>query len=1413
MVHVVSAACGDKTINEIRSMERKRQVRSQQSMPSAGRAGRRFTGGPSRRGARKGLIRFIAGAAAAAVIAVGSATAVTVPAHAAPSTDLVSYVNPLIGTQDDGNTFPGATVPFGMVQLSPDTGHSVGYDYGQSAVRGFSLTHLSGAGCDIGGAVPILPTTGDVSSTDYGTYAEAIVKKDGAKVESAAPGYYSVDLASTAGTITAELSATTRTGVQRYTFPATTSANVLINPGQALTTVTNSSVQIVDDHTVRTTTTIRGFCQDTQPFTVYTTTTFDRPFDTSATWNGGSVSWGSTSASTSGRTGAVLRFDTTDDHVVQAQTSLSYVDAAGADGNLSAETMTFDQAKAAATDLWEKRLELVKVSTSDEQRLVPFYSALYRMFLAPNVGSDVDGRYRGWGTSQQILHADGFTYYQDFSLWDTYRTQQQALALLAPKESADMAYSLVRQGIDGGSLPKWSYGPVETNIMTGDPGAVYIVSAWSEGLLRGHESEAYQVLKRSADELPDPGTPYNGRAGIQQYIADGYIPYIAWKTANPGDNDIQRAGSATLEYALADAGISTMAASLAQETTNPEQKAAYQADATRYAARGQSYRNIWDPATQSFRSRTVDGTFVDEDDPSWTPGFQEGTALQYQWMVQQDMPGLVSLLGGKAATAKRLDDFFFYDKLVADPSATAHDDWVNNTYSYYGEKQYNPNNETDLHAAFMYLWAGQPWKTTDVLRAALTLFTDGPTGVTGNDDLGEMSSWAVMSSIGLYPIIPGSDVWGLSTPMFDSVTLTLDPDYYPDSGGSLRLTAPGVSDSSHYTQTLRVGGSDWNRGYLTGAQLTGAHTLDYTVGSKPSSWATGDDAAPGTLAPSGPVESTTNRVWASAPKAVPVPAGETRDVDVKILTRASGQSHGTVSVAADAPVTASIARDWSVKAASGGSTAQTEPKLSLSVSAGTAPGTYPATVRVVEADRTPITFPIDVVVPQPSPLQSAFNQTAIGDGLAGNANMDGSGKYYNRAYMADASLLAGQVLTVPNTDLTFVMGGASAEADNIVAQGQTTDVSAQLSGARHIAIVGAAANGSANDDITLHFASGRTQTVPTPLTDWCSVQPGAGNVQVGERTERANGKRETDMIGCGFFAAPTIDIPDGESLASITWPNDAHFHVFAVASDVPAPAVKAASAPQITGTAAPGHVLTAVDPTWQTADAVSAGYQWSVDGQNVRGATRQTYVPVAADAGKKVAVTVTGTAHGYLPGTAISRPIEVENGVISLKRRPTVEGIVRAGHTLSLEGGTYSVDNVKTAIQWLAGGTPINGATGRSLALTGREVGAAISVKVTASKDGYVALTFTTDATDPVLPAPGGIGPQDPGEGGSTPDGPAPGDSQSTGSSISAPAGDGSLLANTGLPENVLLVAVIAALLLAAGALVVAGASRKKEFE
>ena len=862
--------------------------------------------------------------------------------QAAPAAggELTSYVNPFIGTKDEGNTYPGAAVPFGMVQLSPDTGHNTGYDYNQSTIRGFSAVHLSGVGCGLGGDLPTLPTTGDITSTDDAVYAASYSHTG----EQASPGYYRVGLTSYGG-ITAELTATTRTGRQRYTFPATTKANVLLNTGQALHTVVSSTVTVLDDHTVASSITGRGFCQDTRPYTLYTVTRFDRPFTAHGTWSGATVTDGSDSSTGSGRRGAYVRFDTTADHTVTATTAISYVSLDGARANLAREGGgTFDATAAAARRTWEGWLEKVRVQGGTDDRRHAFYSSLYRALLSPNTGSDVDGRYTGW--DGRVHQAKGFTYYQNWSLWDTYRTQAQLLSLIAPGQMRDMALSLLRVDAEGGWLPKWGYATAETNIMTGDPVTPFLVNAFNQGLLAGHEEEAYQALRKNADSVPPAASQYEGRGANPAYLAEGYVPLDTSAPHKPGDFDYDHGPSATLEYALSDAALATMA-----------QRLGHRADARRYQARGQNYHNIFDPRTGFFRARDTQGVFTGPADPANSAGFHEGTAWQYMWLVPQDLPGLVGLIGGEQAANARLDSFFAYDQLVKDPAGTARTVWVNGPYSYYNQDKYNPQNEPDLIAPYTYLSTGQPWKTTDVVHAALTLFTDQPDGITGNDDLGTMSSWMVLSAIGVFPVSPGNAVWGLSTPAFSRVDLTLDRRFYPR--GHLTITAPGTSDSARYTQAVRVGGAAHSATYVTTADLRAGRDIAFTVGTAPSTWGTrAADAPPAT-----------DRVYVPqhhlalgvSPATVPVTAGGSATVTADAVLTDPGTAIGTLTATSPAPLTATPASQ-ALRVRSAGLPATVEVPVRIDVPAGTPAGTYQVTLRASDAAGLAVTRTVTVTV-------------------------------------------------------------------------------------------------------------------------------------------------------------------------------------------------------------------------------------------------------------------------------------------------------------------------------------------------------------------------------------------------------------------------------------------------------------------
>ncbi|RJK96110.1 GH92 family glycosyl hydrolase [Vallicoccus soli] len=1077
-----------------------------------------------------------------AALAVLGAAVQAPPAAAAPAAAperLTGLVNPFIGTQDDGNTFPGASLPFGMVQLSPDTGHTTGYDYRHDRIRGFSATHVSGVGCGLGGDLPVLPTTGAVTQTDYAQYALPFSHEG----EQAAPGYYRVPLTASEGTVTAELTATTRTGTARFTFPATTEANVLLNSGQALHAVDSSTVRVVDDRTVETTVVGSGFCQSTEPYTMHFLTRFDRPFAQVGTWAGDEVTAGSRETSGEGRRGAYLRFDTTRDRDVEVTTALSWVDARGAGANLRAEGgRGFDAVRAAADRTWEQRLGEVRVQGGTPEQRRTFYSSLYRSMLAPAVGTDVDGRYHGF--DGRTHRARGFTYYQTFSLWDTYRTQEQLLSLLAPQEARDMALSLLAVEDQGGWLPRWSYASVETNIMTGDPVTPFLVSAWAQGLLEGHEEDAYRALRENADGVPPADSPYNGRAGNEHYLDQGYVPYLPDARGEPGDYDLQHGASATLEYALADAALSTMAEGLG-----------HRQDARRYAQRAQSYRNLFDPRTGWFRARDERGLFVGPEDPAQSVGFHEGTASQYMWLAQQDVPGLVDLVGGRDAANARLDHFFAYDELLEDPERVAREVWVNSAYSYYGQDTYNPQNEPDLHSPYVYAWTGQPWKTADVVHAAVTLFSDGPGGMTGNDDLGTMSAWHVLSAMGIYPSVPGSDVWSLSTPVFERVDLALDRDWYPR--GSLRISAPGSSEEARYVQSVRVGGTAHPRTWVRGDDLRAGKDIAFRVGTEPSSWGTDPRTAPPSLVDELPAATGT---WVGAePRALGVPGGpEDRVVEVaaSVVLQAPRTRTVALRASAEAPLRAEPARSRAT-VPSRGLPRTVEVPLEVTVPGGTPAGTYEVALRVTGGPGGPVEATVPVTVAAacgepggscPVDLSGAYDVDGVATADAkAEGDFDGGGWSFPAEQLPPAGerLVLGRAYVLPPTTGTAPNFVDAAGQELALPEGSYSALDVLLS----------AHNGDVTGDAVVTYADGTTSTAPLRASDWA-----AGSPRLGEETAfSASGRYQSGGGSDGLRVSvwhDVVPVDPARRAVSLTLPDDPRMAVYALSARTAGPAAE-----------------------------------------------------------------------------------------------------------------------------------------------------------------------------------------------------------------------------------------------------------------
>jgi predicted alpha-1,2-mannosidase len=717
--------------------------------------------------------------------------------------DLTRYVNPFVGTgaggQDfgfgaaGGNTFPGATLPFGMTQFSPDTASGrirpSGYGYADSIIRGFSLTHLSGAGCPIFGDIPFMPATGSVANAVYGA---GFSHRD----ESASPGAYSVRL--TNG-IYVELTATLRTGFARVTFPAGLPRTLLLAAGSDLRGAQAAHTQIVSPTEIAGSVTSGPFCSFLRTtYTVYFDAQVNRQPASFGAWQGGA--WPGARTANGAGSGVYLQFASHADATMLLKVGLSYVSAANARANLAAENpgWDFDGVRAAAGATWNDLLNHAQATGGSAQDERTFYTALYHALLAPNIFSDVNSQYPGF--DGRIHTAQGYTQYANFSSWDIYRSEVPLLALIAPLQASDMMQSLVADGQQAGALPRWPLANSETGIMIGDSPTVILAEGEAFGAREFDTGAALRLVIAGATH---PGIGAGGsveRAGLSAYLRLGYVPLgAAWVPV-----------SNSLEYYTDDYAIACLARDLGQVDT-----------ARQFVVRAENWPKIYNPAPGYMQPRTAGGGFAPVD-PTDSDIYVEGDAWQYTWMVNFDAGGLVAHLGGSAAAQRRLDDFF--RQLNAGPAAP---------HAYMG-------NEPSLGAPWMYDFMGAPQKTQATVRRVMTqLYGDSPQGLPGNDDLGAMSSWYVWAALGMYPLLPGRAGFVLGSPLFPQVTLTV-------MGRHVRLEAPGAGRGAPYVGGMRIDGAPTTSLWLPLTRLATASEIAYDMAASPDAgWGrTSADAPP-----------------------------------------------------------------------------------------------------------------------------------------------------------------------------------------------------------------------------------------------------------------------------------------------------------------------------------------------------------------------------------------------------------------------------------------------------------------------------------------------------------------------------------------------------------------------------------------
>jgi len=729
--------------------------------------------------------------------------------HAAHLLSLARYVNPFIGTVGNGNVFPGADVPLGMVQWSPDTGpvgitRPAGYFFGDSHITGFSLTHLSGAGCVAYGDIPFMPTVRPVtvSPVEKGYPYSARFYHS---VEQASPGYYSVLLNSG---IRVRLSATPRTGIGEFAFPPASASTMLIDVGGSAGPTNNhdeattASVRIEGRNEVTGSATSGHFCGLHNTYTVYFAARFSRPFATVGTWKGSVLSPGSRQ-SVGPRSGAWVRFDTRRHRVVLVKVGVSFVSVRNALLNLRAENRTWNfgaiQRRAAAG--WNRLLNRIQATggtLADEQ---VFYTALYHALLHPNIFDDVDGEYIGF--DHRIHRARGYTQYANFSGWDIYRTEVQLLALVAPRATSDMMKSLVADASQSGWLPRWPMANDETDEMNGDSADPIIADAMAFGARRFDLHAALRYMIKGSTQMGQGTRGYVERPGISQYLRLGFAP--------PRTTGIYGSAATTLEYGVDDFAIARTAAMLGDSTIYD-----------RYVRRAQGWQHLFNRATGFIEPALPDGSFPAAFNPSSMDGFAEGDSWQYSWMVPHNLGALFRAMGGYLHVTRRLDRFF--TRLNTGP---------NTPYDWAG-------NEPGLEVPWEYDFAGRPWRTQAVVRRILTqLYLPKPWGLPGNDDLGTMSAWCVWAAMGLYPETPSIADLVLGSPLFPHVNLHLA------GGHELTLSAPRAAASRPYIQALRLNGRLDSKPWLPFKTWMHGAVLQFTPGSTPNkAWGSAPVDAP-----------------------------------------------------------------------------------------------------------------------------------------------------------------------------------------------------------------------------------------------------------------------------------------------------------------------------------------------------------------------------------------------------------------------------------------------------------------------------------------------------------------------------------------------------------------------------------------
>ena len=708
------------------------------------------------------------------------------------STEYAQYVNPLIGTDFTGNTYPGAQVPFGKVQLSPDNGlpgwnRISGYYYPDSTIAGFSHTHLSGTGAGDLYDIMFMPVTRPYKEAEPPLGIHSSFSHND---EFASAGYYRVLLKDY--NINVELTATERCGIQRYTFPKAESS-IFLNLKKAMNWdfTLDSYIEVVDSCTIRGYRISQGWSPEQH---VYFQTRFSRPFDDYQ------IDKTDITTKEKGKIGTayIARFDfnTEKDEEILVTTALSGVSMEGAALNLQTEAPKddFDYYYAQAVSNWNTQLGKIKIEGGSTDDQTVFYTALYHSMLAPTIYSDVDGSYMG--ADRKIHKAEGWTNYSTFSLWDTFRASHPLFTYTQPERANEMIKGFLEFYKQSGALPLWNLYGWETNMMIGYHAVPVIVDAYLKGVGDFDPELALEACVASANR--------DDYHGIGEYKSMGYVPAYSdpklWKSWSM---------SKTLEYAYDDYCIARMAEKMGKADIAQE-----------FYKRSENYRNVFNPASSFMQPRDEKGNFAkDFKAETYTEDICESNGWQYFWSVQHNIDDLIRLVGGEERFAQRLDSMFTY---------TPASDEELPIFSTGMIGQYAHGNEPSHHVIYLYNKVKQPWKTQQYAAKVMhELYTNEPGGLCGNEDCGQMSAWYVFSAMGFYPVDPISGQYEIGTPMFPRVELKLA------NGKTFTISAPAVSRENIYIQSVKVNGQPYTKSYLTHDLIMSGATVEFEMGAAP----------------------------------------------------------------------------------------------------------------------------------------------------------------------------------------------------------------------------------------------------------------------------------------------------------------------------------------------------------------------------------------------------------------------------------------------------------------------------------------------------------------------------------------------------------------------------------------------------